>query len=275
MKKIISLLIAAMMLLPAGALCEEAADTAVDESATVEAQVDAADAVEEETPWYSLSEDGTALTITLESNASTGYEWTYEASDEALEEVTSEYIEPEATDMLGVPGQWVISFKSAATAQTDVELTLKYARGDEFPAYVCDMALTLNEDGTIAVNAAAKQDNTWLTLSDDGTGLSVSLEGNATTGYDWSYVISDESLLTAVSDEYVEDEHEEGMTGVGGTWNASFASVAGKSGEVTLTLNYARSWEENPIESYDVALNISEDGTIEILSANSIAFAAE
>lgn len=272
MKKIISLLIAAIMMLPACALCDAAADAAADESSAAEAQVDAA---EEETPWYSMSEDGTVLTITLESNASTGYEWTYEASDKALEEVTSEYIESETTDLAGAPGQWVISFKSAAAAQTDVELTLKYARGDEFPAYVYGLNLTLEQDGTMTVNGVIEQDNTWITLNADCTGVNVSLEGNATTGYEWSYVISDESLLTAVSQEYVEDEHEEGMTGVGGTWNASFASVAGKSGEVTLTLNYARSWEDNPIASCDVSLNINDDGTINILSANAIALTDE
>lgn len=48
----------------------------------------------------------------------------------------------------------------------------------------------------------------------DENSLTFDFEANATTGYSWSYALSEEGVLELLSDSYVEDEHEEGMVGM-------------------------------------------------------------
>jgi len=84
-----------------------------------------------------FGEDDTTIEVTsgddfaveLESNASTGYQWTATSSDEAVvREESSEYVEP-STDALGAPGEqrFVFSAGNAGTAT----LTLLYSRSFE------------------------------------------------------------------------------------------------------------------------------------------------
>jgi inhibitor of cysteine peptidase len=81
-----------------------------------------------------LGEDDTAITVApgdpfvieLESNASTGYEWTATTSAQSVVQQTDEeYIDPD-TDRLGAPGvqRFVFRARSSGTAT----LTLRYAR---------------------------------------------------------------------------------------------------------------------------------------------------
>ena len=114
-------------------------------------------------------------------------------------------------------------------------------------------------------------DTTWYELSEDAGALVVHLAANATTGYAWTYTISDETMLELVTDEYTEDEHEDGMTGVGGTWNASFMAIGDKSGEVDLTLTYARSFEpDTPAREIVMHLAIDEAGALTVVSTEEV-----
>lgn len=87
----------------------------------------------------------------------------------------------------------------------------------------------------------------WFEQSADGEVLTVRLEGNATTGYMWSFEISDPEILELITEEYVPDQVAEGVVGAGGMWNASFKPTFNKDGEVRLTLQYGRSWEQQPL----------------------------
>ena len=128
------------------------------------------------------------------------------------------------------------------------------------------LALAETEDAT-----EVEADTSWYELSEDAGALIIHLEANATTGYAWTYTISDESLLELVTEEYAEDEHEDGMTGVGGTWNASFMTIGDKSGEVDLTLTYVRSFEpDTPAREIVMHLSIDEAGALTVVSTEEV-----
>jgi inhibitor of cysteine peptidase len=80
-----------------------------------------------------------------------------------------------------------------------------------------------------------------LTLGDNKT-ATISLAGNATTGYSWTVTKTDGTALEQVGTaEYVPDRAPPGMVGTGGT--SVFKFKAAKLGPTTITLAYARPWE--------------------------------
>lgn len=69
--------------------------------------------------------------------------------------------------------------------------------------------------------------------------VSIALESNPTTGYSWQIEQSEE--LFKVESTYAENEHAEGMVGIGGT--ETFTLTPLKSGKNEVTLTFARPWE--------------------------------
>lgn len=69
--------------------------------------------------------------------------------------------------------------------------------------------------------------------------VSITLDSNPTTGFSWQVTQSEE--LFSVETEYVEDDHTEGMTGVGGKEIITLTPL--KAGKTDVTLTYARPWE--------------------------------
>ena len=89
----------------------------------------------------------------------------------------------------------------------------------------------------------------------------ISLMGNPTTGYTWTYEIEDESII-----EIKEFEKYLGDNGiVGAPSQFTYVITSKKAGKTAIKFSYSRSWENNPpakIEEYRVIVNNS--GTIEI-----------
>jgi len=91
-------------------------------------------------------------------------------------------------------------------------------------------------------NNEPNKDNTIWYFVEDGN-IKVSLDGNYTTGFEWTYSIKDESIVSFINSNYVENPHEEGMTGVGGVYSAFFKPL--KDGETTIAFIYKRNWEDD------------------------------
>lgn len=69
------------------------------------------------------------FTISLDSNASTGYAWVYTMSEEGIvKEIKNEYVTPD-TDAVGIPGKQIFSFEGLKEGQ--VTLTFSYERSFE------------------------------------------------------------------------------------------------------------------------------------------------
>lgn len=70
----------------------------------------------------------------------------------------------------------------------------------------------------------------------------ITLDGNATTGYQWQLASSiDDSLVKFVSSEYVPDKT--GLTGSGGKSIWTFKAV--RAGKAQVSFQYVRPWEKD------------------------------
>lgn len=81
----------------------------------------------------------------------------------------------------------------------------------------------------------------WYSLNEDDTVVTVCLPANATTSCAWSYEISDPSLLTIVSAEYIPSEGSEPLLGAGGAYVSAFRDAC--KGSVSIQFVYARPFE--------------------------------
>ena len=91
-----------------------------------------------------------------------------------------------------------------------------------------------------AETPAVESGEAWYELQNDDTILTVRLPSNPSTGYDWSYEISNDQAIELLTQEYVQDEAAPDAVGVGGTWVASFANFGSAFGEVTISFRYAQ-----------------------------------
>uniref|UniRef100_A9A684 Proteinase inhibitor I42 chagasin domain-containing protein n=1 Tax=Methanococcus maripaludis (strain C6 / ATCC BAA-1332) TaxID=444158 RepID=A9A684_METM6 len=82
-----------------------------------------------------------------------------------------------------------------------------------------------------------------------GENITIKLDENPTTGYAWNYSISDDSKIEVLSDEYIQDDVDDGIVGAGGVHEWTFNAT--ESGEVEITFDYYRSWEgiENSVNT--------------------------
>lgn len=90
--------------------------------------------------------------------------------------------------------------------------------------------------------------------------FNISLKGNPTTGYTWSYLLSEAGIIEEVSNTYLAAKNDKDIVGVGGVYNFIFKPL--KKGEVELTFNYTRSWEEKPIQSVIYKIMVDEKNII-------------
>lgn len=125
---------------------------------------------------------------------------------------------------------------------------------------------TTESEATTQQNTAYDK-TTWYELQ-DGV-LIVFLEANATTGYTWSYAIDNEKVLECQGAKYLENDHPEGMVGVGGLYKATFAGV--ENGKAKVSFSYARSWEEEaPCRTCDITVQVENGRIVEITNYTDI-----
>lgn len=77
--------------------------------------------------------------------------------------------------------------------------------------------------------------------AEGGDRVEVALKANNTTPYQWIYEMSAPGVLKEACKEYLVDEHEAGLSGVGGTTRFVFAAVG--DGTVALTFTYAYTYD--------------------------------
>lgn len=87
--------------------------------------------------------------------------------------------------------------------------------------------------------------------------LIVRVEGNPTTGYEWSWFSEGNSLFQQDGYEYVPGDTSGMLDGAGGLCCFRLAPVA--AGETVLYFNYERPWEdEEPVFSFSVSAAVTE-----------------
>jgi predicted secreted protein len=81
----------------------------------------------------------------------------------------------------------------------------------------------------------------------------IAMKGNATTGYDWKVASMPEGL-ELVEDWYQSDSNDNNLCGVGG--NHFFKISAEKAGTYDVILDYQRSWEDSPIRTETIKVEV-------------------
>lgn len=88
--------------------------------------------------------------------------------------------------------------------------------------------------------------------------VQIPLEYNAGTGFEWNYEASPEGVVTYLGKNTEDLEDNPEVTG--GALRDVFEFQALKPGEVTITFNLARSWEDGePAETQVYAFTVSDD----------------
>jgi predicted secreted protein len=219
-----------------------------------------------EEAWYELSADESVLTVRLPIYDVQNEFWTVRIGNPTvIDLLTCETLGDEEGEIAdGQSAMWVASFTSFFEGgSTFMQFTRRSTDGKVLEARIIDVSTA---DAFVSVLRSSK--DSFCYIGDDDSSLFVSLPANATTGYSWSYSLSDADVLMCDEENYISDEAPDGMDGVGGTYVARFSAAYVKSGFVTLTLNYARPWESvQPLMSHSVELFVNEAGLIEFVPA--------
>ncbi len=98
-----------------------------------------------------------------------------------------------------------------------------------------------------------------ISYDDTKTTAIISLESNPTAGYDWTYEISDQKVITIIGDKYIKG-NSSNTVGSSGTRQVSFRGLA--AGSAIITFNYLRSWEGEPVRTVVIKITVTSDKTL-------------
>lgn len=106
-------------------------------------------------------------------------------------------------------------------------------------------------------SSAAKYDVGQGKVMAQGKDLTVELQSNPTTGFEWTAEIEG-TTVKAVSDSYQQNKSEKATNGAGGIHTFVFQGVG--TGDSTITFKYARSWESgSPEKTITMDLTVTGD----------------
>ena len=138
-------------------------------------------------------------------------------------------------------------------------------------SFLCVMLLTLCACGGSPATSGENTDDAaadWYELNEENGVLALRLPANATTGFEWSFEISDPELAELLTQEYIADKAEADTVGSGSTGVASFCGLEGDGGDTQVTLNYAKGDELAEVRC--VWISIDQDGLIAAVTDASV-----
>lgn len=196
---------------------------------------------------------GDQVKFIMPSNPATGYTWVV-TNAEGLN-VTEDFLASDS-ELIGAGGKQV--FILSADKAGIYTFTAEYKRPWETeaaPAATFTQIIVVRDDGQNTVKEPV------FVVSFDGTMnpqvnhvVKITVPGNPTTGYEWHVTAVDG--LTILKSGYIPDEHEEGMTGVGGTY--VWYVTADNAGMYTFGAEYTRSWETDAAGQFAISLIFCE-----------------
>jgi len=208
-----------------------------------------------------------SFSINLDGNPTTGYGWYLDneaeikASNIVL--VGQDYAQKDNPEkMVGTGGQFIFNFKvNEACTEVLPDLFFVYKRSWETEEPIATATITLKAECEKKQDKKAEEDHTqsgsaYVTAKVNEP-FKIEIVGNPTTGYEWIFQstvdVERSPLINYINSTYVEDEHEEGMVGVGGTFVFEFEVNEDSCNQVEkipiLIFSYKRSWEPLPIDT--------------------------
>lgn len=108
-----------------------------------------------------------------------------------------------------------------------------------------------------SASASASASTTTASASGAADVVTIGLDYNAGTGFEWEYAIEPEGVVELVDRATEDHAKDEAITG--GPLSEVFTLRAQKPGEATVTFNLVRSWEGEPAETQVYAFTVSND----------------
>lgn len=169
-------------------------------------------------------------TVTLDENATTGYQWTYAQSAEGIvSEADNVFLPPENQHVVGAAGTHSWTFEGVKPGLT--QAVFSYMRSFEKKAPPArQMIYLLCVDDALNVTGLG-------TLALEGCKADLKLSENATTGYEWSWQATPKEALSCLMDAY-QTPGDDAMLGAAGQHAWSFEMP--QTGDATLTLTCKR-----------------------------------
>ena len=191
---------------------------------------------------FAESTPAQTYSVTLTENPTTGYTWSFSVSDAAILTVTDDGFtasaNPGGAEGVGGTHRWTITGLAEGDATVTFTLGQAWEGGETTDSIVyalhADAGKMLTLSGVTGIPELYTPGETAVMLTE-----------NPTTGYQWAYQASAEGILTPGRDAYIApgdlQPEAEPLMGEGGVHVWTFAGTA--EGDVTLTFEYARSWE--------------------------------
>jgi len=92
------------------------------------------------------------------------------------------------------------------------------------------------------------------------TNITISLQGNITTGYSWFKTNQNGDAITETNPlKYKTQKHDKHLVGAGGNFTNIYSSK--KIGKTTITYQYKRPWEKNkkPAKTYTITIEVVKE----------------
>lgn len=103
------------------------------------------------------------------------------------------------------------------------------------------------------------ENNEMIQYNKDKTSLTIALEENATTGYQWVQAAQDDGIVKLTEDKNIA-QTKKAVTGAPTTRVFTFKPV--EEGKTLLTFSYERSWENDPIRVVTISVEVNSDMTV-------------
>ncbi len=116
----------------------------------------------------------------------------------------------------------------------------------------CLYVAALDDDTDTYVEIYPKETN-WIT--NDLTTVYITLDANATTGYEWEASIDGVSVAQTYENYTAPDYSSTGLVGVPGIWTAHFETT-GYDGTSYVTLRYVRPWDMSDV-AYTITFRVT------------------
>lgn len=215
------------------------------------------------TPQATASVDapaGSAITVSLCSNPTTGYRWEDPVSaDPSIASVGGwTYVAPADPAQAGAGGTEVLTLIAGTTGHTTV--TASYGQpwdGGQKDAWTLTLDVVVRDAVPVAIDCAAFESATAATASVDapaGSAVVLTVCSNASTGFTWTTASSSDPAV-AVPGEWVSVAPAEPMPGAAGSQVLTIAADA--AGTAVISASYDRPWDGGEKGAWTLELTVN------------------
>ena len=203
--------------------------------------------------------EGQQVVVRLPGNPSTGYQWTVTSTDRTFGYPVEDGYVPDGGGV-GSGGVFEFVWNTAGALPMTGAHTVELSYGRSWEAEPIDtFRFTVNiiaEGEPVVEDVVIDGEGDGQTFDViEGGDVVVQLEGNPTTGYEWTVASTDRTFGYPASEQYLPSG---GPTGSGGIYEFIWRTDGALSmvGTHTVVLQYARSWEAEPIDEFTFTVNV-------------------